>query len=127
VKALESFLERQKRELVKAQGLLNDMDEQVKGVQVTRDEVQNMINGGIRSATPEVEPPVVEALTPPPTTEVLQEERKIDLGDGFAGLDNLDPEVVALLKAELMTKPPSVGNRVGNTNKNGAAEDGYAP
>ena len=43
VRSLETLLDRQKRELTKSEGLLSEVDEQVKGVQVTRDEVQNMM------------------------------------------------------------------------------------
>ena len=102
------------------------MDEQVKSVQVTRDEVQSMMNGReIRNTTPEVEPPVVEALTPPPTTEELLKKRGAAGGDEFAGLDNLDPEIVALLKAELMNKS-SMESGAGNTSS-GPKENEYAP
>ena len=97
VKALESHLERQKRELNKSQSLLAEVEEQVRGVQATRDEVLGMMQGdtGGRSTTPEVEPPQVEALTPPPSTAVGV---KREMDDQFAGLENLDPEIVALLK-----------------------------
>jgi hypothetical protein len=101
VKSLETHLDRQKRELTKSQGLLAEVEEQVRGVQETRDEVQNMMveqQSGVvvgRSTTPEVEPPQVEALTPP--------EMGLggEMGDEFAGLENLDPEIVALLKADM--------------------------
>jgi len=108
VKALESLLDKQKRELTKSQTLLSDIDEQVKSVQMTRDEVQSLLNGGTnqgeRSTTPEVEPPVVEALTPPPSTEELMRQPLLSsavVGDTLAGLENLDPEIVALLKADM--------------------------
>jgi hypothetical protein len=106
VRALETLLDRHKRELTKSEGLLSEVDEQVKGVQVTRDEVQNMMenNGdgaGVRSTTPEVEPPIVEALTPPSSADVQVGIAEVELGDELAGLDNLDPEIVALLKADM--------------------------
>ena len=74
---------------------------------MTRDEVQNMMEsnnnnnngdnvGGVRSTTPDVEPPVVEALTPPPTME----KKDVEI-DELGGLDNLDPEIVALLRADM--------------------------
>jgi len=77
----------------------------VRGVQETRDEVQNMMveqQSGVgelmvgRSTTPDVEPPQVEALTPPEMGLGGEE-----MGDEFAGLENLDPEIVALLKADM--------------------------
>jgi hypothetical protein len=94
VKALDLLLDRQKRELAKGQALLAEVDEQVKGVQATREEVKTMMerDGVGRSTTPEVEPPVVEALTPPFAGEE---------GDQMGGLESLDPEIVALLRADM--------------------------
>ena len=77
----------------------------MRGVQETRDEVQNMMQSGggggeketgVRSTTPEIEPPQVEALTPPEMGVKAEE-----MGDQFAGLESLDPEIVALLKADM--------------------------
>jgi hypothetical protein len=109
VKSLDVLTERQKRELAKSQNLLNEVDEQVRSVQITRDEVRNMMTEEGRSTTPDVEPPKVEALTPPPVE-----------GDELAGLENLDPEIVALLRADMgLTKP------VTTTQQNSVDE--YAP
>ena len=133
VKALETLLERQKRELKKSEGLLSEVDEQVKGVQLTRDEVQNMMenngNGaGVRSTTPEVEPPVVEALTPPSTTaDVETGGVEMELGDELAGLDNLDPEIVALLKADIGLNKNNSGNSKRDIVKGNEDVDEYAP
>jgi hypothetical protein len=102
VRNLESLLDRQKRELAKGEALLAEVDEQVKGVQATRDEVKSMMEEGIgegRSTTPEVEPPVVEALTPPAMEDVQGGQEST--GDELAGLENLDPEIVALLRADM--------------------------
>jgi hypothetical protein len=128
VKSLETHLDRQKRELTKSQGLLAEVEEQVRGVQETRDEVQNMmvepqsgvaevVVGG-RSTTPEVEPPQVEALTPP--------EMGLggEMGDEFAGLENLDPEIVALLKADMGMNQQTDGTN--NIKGQGDVEE-YAP
>jgi hypothetical protein len=126
VKSLESLLEKQKRELIKSQSILRDIEEQVKSVQMTRDEVQALMNGngngGERSTTPDVEPPVVEALTPPPTTEELI---KIPLPqkevDSLAGLENLDPEIVTLLRADMGI----TGSK--EVDMTDHEEEGYAP
>jgi hypothetical protein len=136
VRALETLLDRQKRELAKSQSLLAEVDEQVKGVQFTRDEVKNMMdsNNGdtARSTTPEVEPPVVEALTPPPTTEQLLKENKTNLTgleNELAGLENLDPEIVALLKADMGLNRTNIMSNIGTTEGKGNDEttEGYAP
>ena len=137
VKNLESLLERQKRELGKAESLLAEVEEQVKGVQATRDEVRNLIEAesgqeggqvGERSTTPEVERPVVEALTPPSMPSitadsgVAKSEVKIETGDEFAGLENLDPEIVALLKADMgLNKNSTQGG------ESMSIDDGYVP
>jgi hypothetical protein len=130
VKALDQLLDRQKNELTKSEGLLSEIDEQVKGVKATRDEVQNMLEGnddsGAHSTTPEVEPPVFEALTPPPTTNELIKSGQMDMGDELAGLENLDPEIVALLKKDMGL------NKDTSSTDNGTAEtskgaDEYAP
>jgi hypothetical protein len=115
--------------LTKSEGLLLEVDEQVKGVQVTRDEVQNMMenngNGArVRSTTPEVEPPVVEALTPPSTADVKME---VELGDELAGLDNLDPEIVALLKADMGLNKSNSGDWKRDIVKGNEDVDEYAP
>jgi hypothetical protein len=111
VRALEALVDRQKRELEKAQGLLSEVEEQVRGVEITREEVRGMMEGKEeRSTTPDVEPPAVEALTPPPA------------GDDLAGLENLDPEIVALLKADMAAKKTNGGD-VGVS----VDEDEYAP
>jgi len=130
VKALESHLEKQRRELAKSQNILNDIEEQVKSVQMTRDEVHALVDGTAgtgmeRSTTPDVEPPIVEALTPPPTTEELikQPLSSMDV-DSLAGLENLDPEIVALLKADMGLMKTTTKN--GRTNDQGGV-DGYAP
>ena len=66
----------------------------MRGVEATREEVQGMLDEAQgRSTTPDVEPPPVEALTPPRAE-----------GDDLAGLENLDPEIVALLKADMAAK-----------------------
>lgn len=134
VRSLETLLEKQKRELTKSENLLAEVDEQVKGVQITRDEVQNMIaegenygNDGGRSTTPDIEPPVVEALTPPPTTVAAPTgEVKNELGDELAGLDNLDPEIVALLKADMGLMNTSGSNKM-DIVKTDDDVDEYAP
>jgi len=137
VKNLESLLDRQKRELGKSETLLSEVDEQVKGVQATRDEVRSLIESegpvgegiGERSTTPEIERPVVEALTPPPTSSigtgngiVKSESADVDAGDDLAGLENLDPEIVALLKADMGISTNS--QQAGETM---AIDDGYIP
>jgi hypothetical protein len=136
VRALETLLDRQKRELAKSQSLLAEVDEQVKGVQFTRDEVKNMMdsNNGdtVRSTTPEVEPPVVEALTPPPTTEQLLKENKTNLTgleNELAGLENLDPEIVALLKADMGLNRTNIMSNIRTTEGKGNDEtmEEYAP
>ena len=109
-----------------------EVDEQVKGVQVTRDEVQNMMeNNGdgarVRSTTPEVEPPVVEALTPPSTADMKSGELEVELGDELAGLDNLDPEIVALLKADMGLNKSNSGNWKMDIVKGNEDVDEYAP
>jgi hypothetical protein len=132
VRTLETLLDRQKSELAKAQGLLSEVDEQVKGVKATRDEVQNMMagnNDGGRSTTPDVEPPVVEALTPPPSMEDVQSG---DVGeaqlDELAGLENLDPEIVALLKADMGLAQNISLNTNAHGEGNGSHDmDEYAP
>jgi hypothetical protein len=109
VRVLEGLLDRQKRELDKAQGLLSEVEEQVRGVEATQEEVQNMLNeqGNEGSTTPDVDPPAVEALTPPPMADVP------DGGNEFAGLESLDPEIVALLKADMAS----------NKNRDGGEQD----
>lgn len=79
-------------------------------------------NGGEvgRSTTPEVEPPVVEALTPPSTMEELIKSGGIETGDELAGLENLEPEIVALLKADIGLKNSDAGESKGSV-------DEYAP
>ena len=114
--------------------MLSEVDEQVKGVQVTRDEVQNMMdaennsngNNGLRSTTPDIEPPLVEALTPPPMSSSHVVEMKGDVGDELAGLDNLDPEIVALLKAD-MGLTDSSGSTKMDIIKGNEDVDEYAP
>jgi hypothetical protein len=136
VHALEALLDRQKRELGKSQNLLAEVDEQVKGVQFTRDEVQNMMDsnsgGVVRSTTPDVEPPVIEALTPPATTEELLKENKTNLEgleNELAGLENLDPEIVALLKADMgLNRMDNVSGTGGTETKaNDDIAEEYAP
>ena len=134
MRSLETLLERQKRELKKSEGLLAEVDEQVKGVQATRDEVQIMLSGGnngeneneLRSATPDVEPPVVEALTPPadPVEELNTKSNVMQGLDDLAGLGELEPEIVALLRADMGL------NRTDNSNLttgHNDAMDDYAP
>lgn len=82
---------------------------------------------GARSTTPEVEPPVVEALTPPSTADMKNEEMNVELGDELAGLDNLDPEIVALLKADMGLNKNNSGNSKGNIVKGNEDVDEYAP
>lgn len=111
VRALEALVERQKRELEKARELLSEVEEQVRGVEATREEVRELLEGKERSTTPDVEPPAVEALTPPAA------------GDELAGLENLDPEIVALLKADMAAKRTNGGD-----GGQGATDvDEYAP
>jgi len=118
VRALEGHLERQTRELEKAQGLLSDVEEQVRSVEATKEEVQNMLNEkNGRSTTPDVAPPAVEALTPPPATGAAT------AGDELAGLGNLDPEIVALLKQDMTSNNK---NQVGKSNVSQDV-DAYAP
>jgi ATP phosphoribosyltransferase len=134
VRSLETLLERQKRELKKSEGLLAEVDEQVKGVQATRDEVQIMLSGGkhgeneneVRSTTPDVEPPVVEALTPPadPVEELHPKSDVMQGLDDLAGLGELEPEIVALLRADMglnRTDNPNL-----TTGHNDTVDD-YAP
>jgi hypothetical protein len=126
VRSLEILLDKQKRDLAKSETLLAEVDEQVKAIQATRDEVQNMIDGGgdvLRSTTPEVEPPVVEALTPPTISENLV---KVEMGDELAGLENLDPEIVALLKADMKLKDNSGSTKMDEV-KQDIEMDEYAP
>lgn len=74
---------------------------------------------GVRSTTPDVEQPQVEALTPPEMGGVEGE-----MGDRFAGLENLDPEIVALLKADMgMSRNDSTDS----TMKGQEVVDEYAP
>lgn len=138
VRALESLLERQRRELTKSQGLLAEVDEQVKGVQATKDEVQIMLGGSGdtanegRSTTPEVEPPVVEALTPPPVTEEEDGQVKSDGMQGLddlAGLGELEPEIVALLRADMGLNHSASTTSMANLTTAGNNEevDDYAP
>ena len=87
-----------------------EVEEQVRSVEATKEEVQNMLkeeNNG-RSTTPDVEPPAVEALTPPPATDAA------NAGDELAGLENLDPEIVALLKQDMASN--KMNNQVGKSN-----------
>ena len=129
VRSLETLLDRQKSELAKAQGLLSEVDEQVKSVKVTRDEVQNMVGGdnNVRSTTPDVEPPEVEGLTPPAIAEDGLESSEIDKArlDDLVGLENLDPEIIALLKADMGLNQSASLNT--NNYTAGNADDGYAP
>ena len=86
----------------------------------------------VRSTTPEVEPPVVEALTPPPTTEQLLKENKtnlIGLENELAGLENLDPEIVALLKADMGLNRTNIMSNIRTTEGKGNDEttEEYAP
>ena len=83
---------------------------------------------GVRSTTPEVEPPVVEALTPPSTADVKGGGGgKMELGDELAGLDNLDPEIVALLKADMGLNKNNSRNFKQEIVKGNEDDDGYAP
>jgi hypothetical protein len=102
VRALEGLVDRQKRELDKARELLSEVEEQVRGVEATKEEVQGMLEEerAGRSTTPNVEPPAVEALTPPPA----------GVGDELAGLENLDPEIVLLLKADMAANKKNGGD-----------------
>jgi len=138
VRSLESLLDRQKRELAKSQGLLAEVDEQVKGVQATRDEVQIMLGaaggGGddVRSTTPEIEPPVVEALTPPAVGEEKVEQGNPEAMQGLddlAGLGELEPEIVALLRADMGFNRPVGDTSTTNLTTTGTNDevDDYAP
>ena len=100
----------------------------MRGVQETRDDVQSMLLeqpggtgvGGGRSTTPEVEPPQIEALTPP---EMGVGDIGGEMGDRFAGLENLDPEIVALLKADM-----GMSRKDGDNNMKGQEDvEEYAP
>ena len=135
MRALETLLEKQKRELAKSQGLLAEVEEQVKGVQTTRDEVRNMMEGKTgetgaaengagegRSTTPDVEPPVPEALTPPPMTKETEVK-----GNEFAGLESLDPEIVALLQKDMGLQAGTSGNGLGRGSGDQEMNDEYAP
>ena len=132
MKALELLLDRQKAELKRAQSLLSEVEEQVKGVKATKDEVENMMRGdgekkNVRSTTPDVERPVVESLTPPPTKEEVSKDVGMDTTqlNELAGLENLDPEIIALLKADMGLNQ----NTPANSNTHGAGDDEnrYAP
>jgi hypothetical protein len=135
VRLLESLLERQKRELKKSEGLLAEVDEQVKGVQATRDEVEIMLSGSnngdnigneVRSTTPDIEPPVVEALTPPagPVEELNTEGDVMQGLDDLAGLGELEPEIVALLRADMeLNRRDSTNLTTGHNDE----IDDYAP
>jgi hypothetical protein len=64
-----------------------------------------------------VEPPVVEALTPPPVNmhNYGQLENDVMQGmDDLAGLRELDPKIIALLRADMGSNQPE--NNSLNTN-----------
>lgn len=92
-------------------------------------------NGGneVRSTTPDVEPPVVEALTPP--AGMLEDKDGPGKSDAMQGLDDLsglgdlDPEIVALLRADMGLNPPESTPSITNLSTTGKTDeiDDYAP